>query len=87
MSEPDSSDSPESVESGPSGQSVIFRLFVALAIATAVSLLFFAQMVEPGRPRNRVYFALVGDLLLPVIAWFILKGIARHQARKAAQQR
>jgi uncharacterized membrane protein YvlD (DUF360 family) len=59
---------------------VIFRLFVALAIATAVSLLLFAQLVPAGHPRNRVYVALIGDLMLPVVAWFVLKWIAARRA-------
>jgi len=58
------------------GERLIFRLFVALAIATAAALLWMAQVVEP-QFRTRIYVALAADLLLPVVAWYLLRAIGR----------
>lgn len=69
---------------GPRGEVIIFRLFVALALATAVSLLYFAQLVPPEN-RRRIYIALAGNLALPVVGWFVLKAIERSRVRKAAK--
>lgn len=60
----------------PSGRRILFWLFVALAVATAFALLLFAQLVEP-RFRGRVYGALVLDLSLPVVGWFLMKRFNR----------
>ena len=49
---------------------------MALAIATAVTLLIFAQTVEE-QFRPRIYLALGGDLALPVVGWFVMKRFNR----------
>lgn len=63
------------------GERLIFWLFVALSAATAVALLTFAQFV-PHEAKPRLYYALAGDLAIPVIAWFVLKAIGKR--RRAA---
>ena len=62
----------------PSGRKVILWLFVALSVATAVALLYFATQVDPEF-RPRIYVALVGDLMLPVIAWQLFRWIEQHR--------
>lgn len=66
------------------GQRVILWLFVALAVATALTLLYFATLVEP-RFRPRIYAALAGDLLLPVVAWFAFRAMARRRDGREAK--
>lgn len=56
-------------------------LFVGLSIATAVVLLYFAR-IAPPEARPRIYGALLGDLLLPVVAWFLFKAINRRRDAK-----
>lgn len=64
----------------PSGRVVVFWLFVALSVATAAALLYFAQIApEPARPR--IYSALVGNLALPIIAWYVYKNLKRHKVQ------
>lgn len=62
----------------PSGRVVVFWLFVALSVATALSLVYFAS-IAPAGARPRIYTALVGNLALPVIAWYVYKHLPRHQ--------
>ena len=57
----------------------MFWLFVALSIATALALVSFASIAPPGA-RPRIYTALVGNLALPVIAWYVYKNLKRHRA-------
>lgn len=54
-------------------------LFVALSIATAAALLWFAA-IAPAPARPRIYTALVGNLALPVIAWYVYKNLKRHKS-------
>ena len=63
----------------PSGRVVVFWLFVALSLATAAALLYFASIAPLGA-RPRIYTALVGNLALPVIAWYVYKNLKRHRA-------
>ncbi|HLF16572.1 MAG TPA: hypothetical protein VI796_03970 [Candidatus Thermoplasmatota archaeon] len=49
-----------------------------------MALLTFAAVVSP-QVRPRIYLALAGDLLLPVVAWYILKAIGRRRERHARQ--
>ena len=58
------------------GWQLILGLFVALAAATAAVLLGFAPLA-PEDFRPRIYFALAGDLALPVVGWFLMKGFQR----------
>ena len=53
-------------------------LFVALSVATALALLYFASITEPEF-RPRIYAALVGNLALPIIAWYVYKHLPRHR--------
>ena len=53
---------------------------MALAIATAAALLYFASVVDPAF-RPRIYGALAGDLLLPVVAWFVFKAMNKRRDR------
>jgi hypothetical protein len=54
----------------------ILWLFVALALATAGSLWLFVH-TPAGAPHHAVvYRAMAGDLAAPVVAWFLLSGIA-----------
>lgn len=53
-------------------------LFVALSVATAAALLYFGS-IAPGPAKPRIYTALVGNLALPVIAWYVYKNLKRHQ--------
>ena len=62
----------------PSGRVVVFWLFVALSVATAAALVYFAS-IAPAGARPRIYTALVGNLALPVIAWYVYKNLARHR--------
>lgn len=64
--------------SEPSGRVVVLWLFIALAAATALILLYFATIVDPEF-RPRIYVALVGNLALPIIAWYVYKHLPRHQ--------
>lgn len=57
---------------------MVFWLFVALSVATALSLLYFAGIAPIGA-RPRIYTALVGNLALPVIAWYVYKHLPRHR--------
>ncbi|MEA3143185.1 MAG: hypothetical protein QOG31_509 [Thermoplasmata archaeon] len=59
---------------------------MALAIATAVALLWFMQVAERrltpqdyAHIRPRLYTTLAGDLLAPVVAWFAIKAINRRR--------
>ncbi|MEK6974987.1 MAG: hypothetical protein AABY18_01430 [Candidatus Thermoplasmatota archaeon] len=56
----------------------MFWLFVALSVATALALLYFAS-IAPAGARPRIYASLVGNLALPVIAWYVYKNLARHR--------
>lgn len=56
----------------------MFWLFIALSVATALALLYFASIAPPGA-RPRIYTALVGNLALPVIAWYVYKNLGRHR--------
>lgn len=56
----------------------MFWLFVALSIATAAALLYFGS-IAPGPAKPRIYTALVGNLALPVIAWYVYKHLPRHR--------
>jgi hypothetical protein len=60
--------SPTGTEGEPSGKRVVFWLFAALWVATALSLVYFASITEPEF-RRRIYVALVVNLMLPLIAW------------------
>ncbi len=62
-----------------SGRRTIVLLFIALAVATAVSLLGFAQLVPPEN-RTRVYIALAGNLLLAALAIPIFIAMNRRRA-------
>lgn len=64
--------------SEPSGRQVVFWLFVLLGLGTAAALLYFASIVPPAA-RPRIYAALVGNLALPVIAWYVYKHLPRHR--------
>lgn len=73
--------SPDAVAPGAdelSGRVVVLWLFVALSVATAAALLWFAQ-IAPGPARPRIYAALVGNLALPIIAWYVYKNLGRHR--------
>ena len=59
-----------------SGRSLVFRLFVLLAIATAFVMVLYMQQPTAGPVRRRLSYALAGNLVAPVAAWFILKAIA-----------
>ena len=56
----------------------MFWLFVALSVATAAALLYFAS-IAPAGARPRIFTALVGNLALPVIAWYVYKNLGRHK--------
>jgi hypothetical protein len=66
---------PAAAEATPriAGRHLILGLFVALAAATAAVLLGFAPLA-PEDFRARIYFALAGNLALPVVGWFLMKG-------------
>ncbi len=55
-------------EQTASGARTITVLFAALALATLLSLSLFATMMPPGSDRQRVYVALAGNLMLPLVA-------------------
>lgn len=57
---------------------MVFWLFVALSVATAAALLYFGA-IAPAPARPRIYTALVGNLALPVIAWYVYKNLGRHR--------
>ena len=76
---------PEAEPQGPSGQRIVFWLFVSLAIATALALAILAQ-AGPADFRPRVYASLVGDLGLPLIAWQLLRAIAQWRERREARR-
>ncbi|HUR62519.1 MAG TPA: hypothetical protein VM286_09180 [Candidatus Thermoplasmatota archaeon] len=66
---------------------LILGLFIALAAATAIALLWFIQITEQrlapvdfARIKWRLYGALLGDLLAPVVAWFVIKAINQRRA-------
>jgi hypothetical protein len=55
-------------------------------VATAVALLWFIQVAQRrlapedfARIRFRLYGALAGDLLAPVVAWFAIKAINQRR--------
>lgn len=56
----------------------MFWLFVALGVATAAALLYFGHIAPPAA-KPRIYTALVGNLALPIIAWYVYKHLKRHQ--------
>lgn len=58
---------------------MVLWLFVALAVCTALALLYFASIAPPGA-RPRILTALVGNLALPVIAWYVYKHLPRHRS-------
>lgn len=62
----------------PSGEQVILRLFVALAVATAVILLLFAA-IAPEAYRLRIYVALVGNLLLAAVVYAALRQVGKRR--------
>jgi len=66
------------LDAEPSGRVVVFWLFLALSVATALALLSFASIAPVGA-RPRIYTALVGNLALPVIAWYVYKNLGRHR--------
>lgn len=68
---------PEPSARAISGQRLIFRMFVVLAVATVVILLFFATQVQASY-RPRIYGALALNLVLVVAAYFILKAIGNR---------
>jgi uncharacterized membrane protein YhaH (DUF805 family) len=76
-STPSSVSSAESNE--PSGKRVVFWLFAALWVATAVSLVYFASITEPDF-RRRIYVALVVNLMLPLIAWQAFRWIDQRRS-------
>lgn len=79
-SDPEGS-TPGTVDAIPA-QRLIFWLFAALAVATAVTLLVFVHTPQGWPYRVIVYRGLAGNLALPVVAWFILSGIgSRGQER------
>lgn len=43
-----------------------------------MALLYFASVVPAGA-RPRILSALVGNLALPVIAWYVYKHLPRHR--------
>lgn len=57
---------------------VIFWLFVALALATALSFIAYAVALPAAEQRYRITVlrAVGGDLAAPVAAWCILHGLA-----------
>lgn len=63
---------------GADGRRVILLLFLALALATAFALLWFAQEAPP-EARPRVYVALAIDLALPLVAWFVFRRMPRNR--------
>ena len=58
----------------------MFWLFVALSVATAAALLYFAS-ITAAEFRPRIYVALAGNLALPVIAWSVYKRLPRHRGQ------
>ncbi len=54
-------------ESAPRGDRFVLGLFAVLAVATIGVLALFASLVEPAY-RQRIYVALVANLLLPLFA-------------------
>jgi len=62
---------------------LIFWLFAALAVATAVTLLVFVHTPQGWPYRVIVYRGLAGNLALPVVAWFILSGIGSRGVERA----
>jgi hypothetical protein len=62
----------------PSGRVVVFWLFIGLALATAGVLVYFAS-IAPVEARPRIYASLVGNLMIPVIAWYVFKHMPRNR--------
>ncbi|HEX2066668.1 MAG TPA: hypothetical protein VHI93_07640 [Candidatus Thermoplasmatota archaeon] len=65
---------------------LIFWLFAALAAATALALLWFIELAQRrlspedfARIEPRLYAALAGDLLAPVLGWFLIKALNRRR--------
>jgi hypothetical protein len=56
------------------GRRVIFWLFLGLAAASALGLWMFSITPEGRTAKPIIVRALAGDLALPVVAWFILRG-------------
>ncbi len=68
-------------QSAPRGDRFIMGLFAVLAVATVAVLGLFASIVEPAY-RQRIYIALVGNLLLPLIAAAVFAAIdAKRRGR------
>ncbi len=61
---------------------MILWLFVALAAATAFGLYLFSRTVEGSQYKTVVWRALAGDLAIPVVAWFIIRGIHEADSRR-----
>jgi hypothetical protein len=69
---------------------LILWLFVALSIGTAIALGILTVAAQgfvkpedyPG-VRTRLLVSLAADLMIPIIAWLVLRGIAKRRARKA----
>lgn len=64
------------------GRRVIFWLFVWLAIAAAAGLWMFSLTEEGAAAKPIIWRALAGNLTIPVVAWFILSGIAATDTRR-----
>ncbi|MGB0651681.1 MAG: hypothetical protein ACPGQL_00640 [Thermoplasmatota archaeon] len=67
----------------PSGARLILWLFGALSVATLVILLIFANTVE-AQFRPRIYTALAGNLMLPLLAVAVFAGM---DARRRGEPR
>ena len=61
------------------GKRVILWLFLALSLATLVSLLYFATQAPPAA-RPRVYMALVGNLVMAGLVLLLFVFIGRKRA-------
>ncbi len=65
----------------PRGDRFILGLFAVLAVATVATLALFASIVDPAY-RTRIYVAMVGNLLLPLVAAAVFVAIeAKRQGR------
>lgn len=53
----------------------MLRLFILLAVATAIVMVLYLRTPAAATVRRRLAFATAGDLATPVAAWFILKAI------------
>ena len=61
------------------GQALIFRLFLLLALATALVMVLYLRTGPAATVRQRLAFATAGDLAAPVLGWWLLKAIAAWQ--------